>query len=296
MWLVVLLVVSWTMMVARAGHLVTKSCGFFEEQVSEIPFVTRIEYRWAQRNGSALERAIRVSEDHLRAFAQGNHRCPPFKISALAKVRLDVTSVTHCRCSASKKGQTKSCQSIPILDPKLGMVNTTRLFVGDSRMSGESRVYAHMLREHCGASLRLTKSFPGHDKHDDFGAYCELLQASVFFVRSNLLVESLSVLTRRLSAVTFDGAAAPSIFAASEVIYGTLVWDLVKSNMNYSKFVHDSIEHSALSHFANLIKTLLPSASFVLRAAPPLNSDLAEKMEGPMKGNVALLADTHDTW
>jgi len=71
--------------------------------------------------------------------------------------------------------------------------HTTRLFIGDSRMSGEARIYAHQLQRRCvahhGTFHRSTDYHMGA-RTSNFAVWCESINAWALYVRSNRLGEN----------------------------------------------------------------------------------------------------------
>ena len=80
------------------------------------------------------------------------------------------------------------------------------------------------------------------------------------------------------------------------MIFGAFVWDVIgRGGSNVSAFMHEHVEESLLASFYAELRAAMPHASFVLRAAPPVNPQKGE-LEGPLSGNLALIRDTHDSW
>ena len=287
------------LVVAHASHLVTSPCGLFEGLYapSTPRFATLIEYHWQLENASAITESVTNAREHVEAWSQRNHECSAEKLYDLARVDLVVDAVRRCACAFLAPQLAPQCKTVA-LDPAAGLVNVTRIFVGDSRMSGEARVYAHMLRLHCGPALRLSRDYDGQARRTNFGAYCEELRSSVFFVRVETLNHTTALdVAAPVAQMKFEGAPVPALIETpTEVIFGVFVWNIIGlPGQDVAKFINGSVE-SALAPFVRSVQNMLPSASLVLRASPPVNPPMGGKIEGLLSKNLPLIRDTYDSW
>ena len=175
-------------------------------------------------------------------------------------------------------------------------------------MSGDVRVYTHLLQRTCGANLLMSKEL-GQDKkrRANFGALCPARRAAVFFIRTERLSIVFSSLSELFSKnkVTFEGGNLvwQSVVNGTsiEFIFGTFVWEIIeRGNYNVRSFLRSPLEDSPLSDFVAHIRTAFPDADLILRAPPPVNDEWVvprnKHFEGPMGETRPLLRDTHDTW
>eukprot|EP00966_Prymnesium_polylepis_P119765 2767703-Prymnesium_polylepis.1 len=91
--------------------------------------------------------ALDSAAEHAAHWAQANHRCSKAQLAKLSRVRHVVDGVRACGCSLAPKttggaAQRHHCDELNDVrrrDGWDGVANTTRVFVGDSKMSGDAR-------------------------------------------------------------------------------------------------------------------------------------------------------------
>ena len=309
-------------------HLITHSCGHFLGSAPSSSASSKdkgisvlIHHRWEMAPGEQTNFSI----VHQQKWGQTNHICPAWQTALISQVRLTVDDALACNCHPTPGAA--ACESLHNVQKRRGwdgVANTTRLFVGDSRMSGDARVFAHILQERCDTSGGAFRKSAGYgDLHVDpertrnFAIWCESVNAWVLFVRSNQLkggwrVVSNAIHEMLVNDVQFADMSVPwksdgnistlpvpldTFSKHVEVIFGAFVWDVIgRGGSNVSAFMHEHVEESLLASFYAELRAAMPHASFVLRAAPPVNPQKGGKLEGPLSSNLALIRDTHDSW
>ena len=317
------------------AHLITRSCGLFLDSASSGSASSKdkrtsvlIDYRWE----TVPSEQANFSIVHQKKWAQTNHICPAWQTALISRVRLTVDDALTCNCHPDPS--TAACESLHHIQVRSGwdgVAGTTRLFVGDSRMSGDARLSAHTVHERCkttGGAFRRSAHYgdPQVDpeRKRDFAIWCESINAWVLYVRclgSNRLIDGWLTVRKAINAMLvndtqFAGTSVPSESDASntstlpvplgasskhvEVIFGSYVWDVIeRGGSNVSDFLHRHIEESILARFYAELRAAMPHASFVLRAAPPANPTMTSSgpsIEGPLSGNLALIRNAHDSW
>ena len=304
-------------------HLTTRSCGLFGGGASSNQSVL-LEYRWE----TALEPQHlqqNFTTEHEQEWAQLNHICSAKQTALISRVRL-VVDAAHARsCHPNSKNTTDNLLATTWDDTTWnGVTNTTRLFIGDSRMSGEARIYAHQLQRRCvahhGTFHRSTDYHMGA-RTSNFAVWCESINAWALYVRSNRLGENwlaIDAASRGLlaSVSTPSSKSEPHMaghatsFDTSrthvEVIFGTYVWDVIdRDGKDVSVFMHQNIDESQLAIFYAQMQAAMPNAWFVPRGAPPVNplpvnplhdTFTNSHVEGKLDRNLPLIRDVHDTW
>ena len=302
------ILLAYLLVPSTAAHLITRSCGLFLGRESSNRAGVLIDYHWGT-SPRTMPGTTNFSIRHHREWAQSNHVCPANQYSLISRVRLTVDGAHSCSCQRNVSGA--ACKSHADMRKRGGwdgVTNTTRLFIGDSRMSGEARIYAHMLQQRCrqhasggayafhrstdyGAPVSPTKMlrFTAHRKN--FAVWCESMGAWALYVRVNRLEggwpETLSAIRALLiddklfadvSTPWRDSDAIRRLPAAPldtstahvEIIFGTYVWDIIdRGGFDVGAFLSESIEESGVASFYAAARGSLPSACFVLRGAPP---------------------------
>jgi hypothetical protein len=281
----------------------TRSCGRFLG--SDAPLSDQsifIGYHWERSPGKQTNFSIM----HQKEWAQENHICPASKTALISKLTLTVDVAVACSCRMALPADL-ACEDHHSVEKRRGwdgMTNTTRLFIGDSRMSGEARVYAHTLWERCkasGGTFRRSTNYSNWQdlvrrRRQDFAVWCDSVNAWALFYRDNRLESGWQGVRRKIRDLLVDDKAFSDVVGSPintssthvEVIFGAYVWYFIGRDV--STFMHESIDESSLARFYAELRAAMPNASYVLRGAPPVNP------QGPLNGKLVLVHDAHLSW
>jgi len=273
----------------RCLQLTLQPCHFANES-NETSSLT-INYHW-QRTANIsthMDFGLQHVADVGMQHAQVNHRCGAEQLSLLAQVEVVIDSTIECKCADYEA----ECISKQADTPFEKLKDIMILFVGDSRMSGEARVFADAMRRHCPTSdFHIDRV---DDKHDtkishDFAATCTSKNASVAYIRDNALTSSSVRLRSKLDLIRAQGSEL--YHDPTMVVFGTFVWDII-DRAGFPKHLHGDPKE-VLEPFVGELSKTWPVASKLLRGSPPVN--VGRGIEGPLQADVGAIVDLHDQW
>lgn len=336
-----------------AGHIVTEMCDIYESAPSNATkkHASILEYHWEKTSAHKVEQLYNHSLTHIREYAQDNHHCSARRLRLLAAVHLVVDTVTICPCSEhtaspnwkkKEKENVTACTTRSFRDTSArkaavrdGLARMIRVFIGDSRMSGEARTYLHMLVTYCDVPLEFGSVDPQDDSphyrrdyrrgnRDDFTARCGPLNSSMLFFRDSLLA-----VPRRPQPDAFESIwrMVPKEWQASlgsvQVIVGSYVWNIIERG---EMFIGPAEKHTRLVKLMNVaLQGFGPSSAenashrntsgaaaaaessshqraffdtkVVVRTSPPVCPSMPGAiLKGPLNGNLPLIRGVHDAW
>lgn len=298
------LLVSSFVSVARAGHVLVQSCDLYEGHPPTGGTTSIVEYHWERTTAAERLRYTDRAKEHVKRYAQGNHRCDATRLERMAAVRLVVDAVVTCGCPGpGGNSNGTSCSTREFEDDAAreaatlrGLARTTRAFIGDSRMSGEARTYLHLLVSRCPEPLVFgagADDLAGQKRRADFVALCEPLNSSVVYVRENTLPAA--PWSKVEGVLAQNGTKERWLQRSTQVILGAFVWDIIDKR-HVSHFYSTSAT-AQLGQSVASVRQATHGADVIVRTSPPVNHDLAMKqLDRSFDGNLALVRDLHDAW
>ncbi len=301
------ILLAYLLVPSTAAHLITRSCGLFLGRESSIKPTARagvvIDHHWETSQGTT-----NFSTTHQREWAQSNHVCSAKQCSLISRVRLAVDDAHSCSCQRNVSGA--ACKSHADMRERGGwdgVTNTTRLFIGDSRMSGEARIYAHTLQQRCrqhtsGGAYGFRRSTdyksaaqsgtgPLKLRSKDFAVWCESMDAWALYVRDNRLergwhhtlsgIRALLVGDKLFADVStpwrdkdairrLPAAPLDTSTAHVEIIFATYAWNILDSGgFDVGAFLRASIEESGMASFYAAARGSLPTPPSYSEGRPP---------------------------
>ena len=165
-------------LVADAGHVLTQSCDLFDSRHTLVnSSASIVEYHWQKTKLAERSKLVEYALEHTAHYAQNNHRCSREALTKQAAVRLVVDAVRTCPCDGSSRAcSTLSFTSDAAREAALrsSLARKTRLFIGDSRMSGDARTFLQLLAAHCSKPLVFGGGFDyTKDTRANFVARCQ---------------------------------------------------------------------------------------------------------------------------
>ena len=178
-----------------------------------------------------------------------------------------------------------------------GLAQTTRAFVGDSRMSGEARTYLHLLASRCPEPLVFgagSDDLAGPTRWADFVALCKPLNSSVAYVRDNYI--STAAWSNVVALLEQKGKKDQWLQRSTQVILGTFVWHIINRDGNSIADFESASATTRLGQSVASARNGSHGADVIVRTSPPVNPGPHSSVEGSLNGNLALVHDVHDLW
>ena len=258
-----------------------------------------IQYRFGQTirgNDAAWRNAF--TREHLHSFAQYNHASVKYSLLAASnKHQLVVHQRTWCRCPSLIQRDTKipPCNSMrlgtswgamSVDEAKARFHGKHWLFVGDSLVSGQSRVLMHMLHTLCETSFDFNEE-ENVKRGGDFSLGCYPLNASVTYLRvaaardySEYIASAFSRISlRRGNCTLLDNivrgnrtfSCASGILRAgywfSHLVVGSFLWEYIR-NPTYNAAEQLRLFQECVDRIS-LATSLWERTAVILRAKSP---------------------------
>ena len=314
--------------ISEALEMVTQSCDLFTQynlSGSHRLANTVIWYNFLSAR-NVTDDVISVLE-YEEKFAQLNHICGAKSAVIHQRAKILIEQLQSCRCRDidSNKTDCFTCRATESTAHQLtdlqgridyfdGFKNTTRLFIGDSRISVDARVYTHMLNrksiEMDDKSVRLSQNYSSNFRRTNFAAYSESLDAWSIYIRDQHLARDWRSIKAEILDLAYDtdveGSRHPKLESGFEIIFGGFVWEVIgRDNQvgteNRTKgvvnFLHSSIESTPIQKLILQVRNAFPNTTFILRSVLPVNPNPKhDKIEGPLNGKAAMVINAVSAW